>query len=222
MTKKIKNAPGWLGLSTDRTFFIYLPDRAEIVRQIFQLSISGFGGKAIANLLNKKEVPAFGSSKKWDQSTIHNMLTSRATIGEYQRKQAIDGKEEPVGDPVPNYYPSVIDAATFESAQLARHKNLAARSGRRGKFITNLFFGLAASCSYCAENMLFYSKGMGNSLVCGAVMPGRGECHRFAWTYNDFENTFLESVESAGRYSDFSEILVQLRTGVQKKRTSNT
>ena len=41
MIKKIKNAPGWLGLSEDRTEFIYLPDRAEIVEYIFQLSIGG-------------------------------------------------------------------------------------------------------------------------------------------------------------------------------------
>jgi hypothetical protein len=44
MTKKIRNAPGWLGVTDDRTAFVFLPDRAEIVRQIFQLSIAGLGG----------------------------------------------------------------------------------------------------------------------------------------------------------------------------------
>jgi len=77
MAKKIKNAPGWLGLAEDRESFVYLPDRAKIVREIFDLSISGFGGYAIANLLNQKKIPGFGSSKRWDQSTIHNMLSSR-------------------------------------------------------------------------------------------------------------------------------------------------
>jgi hypothetical protein len=103
MTKRIKNAPSWLGLTEDRTAFVYLPDRADIVRQIFELSIGGLGGYTIAKLLNSKNVPAFGNSKRWDQSTIHNILSNRATIGEYQRKQTIDGKEYPVGDPVPGY-----------------------------------------------------------------------------------------------------------------------
>ncbi|WP_409410524.1 recombinase family protein [Bradyrhizobium sp. AUGA SZCCT0160] len=66
------------------------------------------GGYTIAKLLNSKQIPAFGTSKRWDQSTIRNMLSSRATIGEYQRKQTIDGREFPVGDPVPDYYPPVI------------------------------------------------------------------------------------------------------------------
>jgi hypothetical protein len=74
MAKKFKKAPGWLGLSEDRTSFVYIPERAQIVRQIFDLSIAGMGGYTIAKLLNSKNVPAFGTSKRWDQSTIHNML----------------------------------------------------------------------------------------------------------------------------------------------------
>lgn len=215
MVKKIKNQPGWLGLTSDRTSFIYLPDRAETVRQIFQLSIGGFGGKAIANLLNKKQVPGFGSSRKWDQSTIHNMLTSRATIGEYQRKQTIDGREEPIGPPIPAYYPAVIDEETFEAAQIARNNNLAARSGRRGRLITNLFFGLA-SCSYCAEAMKFDSNAKCTRLLCSGVKSGLGKCPRFAWTYTNFEDSFFESVESAIRYPKFSEILFKLRAGLKQ------
>ena len=37
------------------------------------------------------------------------MLSSRATIGEYQKKRVFEGKEVPVGEPIPNYYPAVID-----------------------------------------------------------------------------------------------------------------
>ena len=132
MIKKIRNAPGWLGLTDDRTAFVFLPDRAEIVRQIFELSIAGLGGYTIAKLLNAKAVPAFGTSKKWDQSTIHNMLSSRATIGEYQKKHVVEGEEVPVGEPIPNYYPPVIDNKTFEAAQLARRENLSTRRVRKG------------------------------------------------------------------------------------------
>ena len=214
MAKRIKNAPSWLKLSSDRTSFVYLPDRAEIVRQIFQLSIDGFGGYSIAKLFNKKQIPGFGSSKKWDQSTVHNMLTNRATIGEYQKRQVIDGKVEFVGEPVPNYYPAVIDAETFEAAQIARRQNMVNRSGRRGKTITNLFSGLA-SCFYCAQAMKFYSNN-GKSLMCSDVLSGHGKCPRFAWTYQDFEDAFFDTLNVASRYSDFSEILVALRNSVEQ------
>ena len=103
MPKKIKNTPGWLALNEDRTAFVYLPDRAEIVREIFDLNIGGLGGYSIAKLFNSRNVPAFGTSGKWDQSTIHNMLTNRATIGEYQKKQTWEGKEYPICNPVSGY-----------------------------------------------------------------------------------------------------------------------
>lgn len=220
MVKKIKNAPGWLALSADRTSFLYVPARAEIVQRIYELSIRGFGGYAIAKLLNQKQVPAFGTSKRWDPSTIHNMLTNRAALGEYQRKQTINGKEEPVGDPVPGYYPAVIDVATFEAAQIARQKNMAARSGRRGKVITNLFSGLAC-CYYCQQPMKFYSNGEDKSLICAAVTAGRRDCPRFAWSYRDFEDLFFVTVQQVRRYPEFSRILSVLGSSVEEQNEAN-
>src|SRR5258708_9633092 len=88
MIKKLMGCPGWLKLSEDRTSFIFDPEKAEIVRKIFEASISGLGGYTIAKQLDAKKVPAFGPSPKWDQSTIHNMLRNRATIGEHQNGNA--------------------------------------------------------------------------------------------------------------------------------------
>src|ERR1700712_3929105 len=125
MAKKITAYPSWLGVSDDRTSFIFIPDRAEIVRDIFKASISGLGGYTIANRLNSKNIPAFGPSPKWDQSTINNLLRNRATIGEYQPKLYQNGKRIPNGAPVPGYYPPIVDEGLFDAAQLARRKNLA-------------------------------------------------------------------------------------------------
>jgi len=88
MIKKLMGCSGWLKLSEDRTSFIFDPEKAEIVRKIFEASISGLGGYTIAKQLNAKKVPAFGPSPNLDQSTIHNMLRNRATIGEHRPKSA--------------------------------------------------------------------------------------------------------------------------------------
>jgi DNA-binding CsgD family transcriptional regulator len=214
MTKKIKNAPAWLGLSEDRTSFVYLPHRADIVRQIFELSISGLGGYTIAKLLNSRGIPAFGTSKRWDQSTIHNMLSSRATIGEYQRKQTTNGKEVPVGDPIPDYYPAVIDERLFRAAQDARRENLSSGRGRKGRLITNVFAGLCV-CSYCGSPIKFHSNGQSKSLICQTVLEGSG-CHRFGWSYRDFENSVFQCLnisEAVGL--EFSVQLARLHAGMQ-------
>jgi Recombinase len=77
-------------------------------------------------------VPAFGPSPKWDQSTIHNMLRNRATIGEHQPKRIRNGKRVPDGNPIPGFYPAAIDESLFDAAQEARQNNLASAEVARG------------------------------------------------------------------------------------------
>ena len=194
--KKLMARPGWLELSDDRTSFIFMPDRAEIVRRIFELSIAGLGGYTIAKQFNLKGVPPFGPSSRWDQSTIHNLLRNRATIGEYQLKRNRNGKRIPEGDPIPDYYPPVIEESLFQAAQAARRKNLASGRGRKGWLITNLFAGIP-TCAYCGSAVKFHSNGHAKSLICSKVMAGDG-CYRMAWSYRDFENSFLEFVKNHG------------------------
>ena len=194
MIKKLMGCPGWLKLSEDRTSFIFMPDRAEIVRAIFEASISGLGGYTIAKQLNAKKVPAFGPSPKWDQSTIHNLLRNRATIGEHQPKRIRNGKRVPDGDPIPAFYPAAIDESLFHAAQVARQNNLASGRGRKGQLLTNLFRGIP-TCAYCASPVLFKSKSNVKSLICSRVIERRG-CFRFAWSYQDFENSFLDFVKN--------------------------
>jgi Recombinase len=203
MPKKFTNCPSWLTLSEDRASFIFMPDRAEIVRKIFELSIAGLGGYTIAKQLNNKRVPAFGLSKKWDQSTIHNMLRNRATVGEHQPKRSENGREYPVGDPVPGYYPAVIEESVFQAAQDARQQNLSEGRGRKGRVLTNLFGGIA-TCAYCAKSVQFYSNGNAKSLVCAGLLNGRvvakqtdgQSCYRKAWSCRDFENSFFQFILS--------------------------
>jgi Recombinase len=194
MSKKISACPGWLKLSEDRTSFILSPDRAEIVRRIFDASIAGLGGYTIAKQLNAKKVPPFGPSPKWDQSTINNMLRNRATIGEHQPKRYRSRKEFPEGDPIPDYYPVVIEESLFQAAQIARQKNLASGRGRKGRLVTNLFAGLT-TCAYCAGPVRFHSNGNAKSLICSKVIHRLG-CYRMAWSYRDFENSFFDFIKT--------------------------
>jgi len=204
--KKLTKCPAWLTLSEDRTSFVFMPDRAKLVREIFELSIAGFGGYTIAKRLNEKGVPAFGPSPKWDQSTIHNMLRNRATIGEYQPGKYRDKK--PTERAVPNYYPAVIEESAFNAAQEARQRNLTTGRGPKGRLITNLFAGLA-TCGYCSSQVKLQRNNQGNSLICQAALED--ECHRFRWTLQDFENSFFKCIERNQVDSGISLVLRRLR-----------
>lgn len=216
MIKKLMGCPAWLGLSEDRASFVFIPDRAKIVERIFELSIAGFGGYTIAKQLNAKGVPAFGPSPKWDQSTIHNMLRNRATIGEYQPGKYRNKNLEPIDQkPIQNYYPRVIEESVFEAAQKARQQNLASGRGRKGRLITNVFEDLP-TCFYCGSRMKFHSNGPAKSLICQTVLEGGG-CYRFGWSYGDFEKSVFEFLDKCGGDRGLSEQLENLRVGTQKQ-----
>lgn len=189
--KKISACPSWLKLSEDRRSFIFVPEKAEVVREIFELSIGGLGSYAIADRLNRKGVPPFGPSPTWDHTTIDGMLRSRATIGEYQPKSWAGGSKKgvPVGAPISNYYPVVIDETTFQAAQAARRRHLATGRGRKGNNIRNLFTGLT-TCAYCGGPVKFHSNGESKSLICAQVIEDAG-CIRAAWSYRNFEASVL-------------------------------
>lgn len=188
--KKISAAPSWLGLTKDRQNFVFLPERAEVVRRIFRLAIGGMGSYAIANYLDEEKVPPFARSSQWDHTTIDYMLRNRATYGEYQPKSFAEGHKKgiPIGPPVPNYYPAVIDKETFDAAQLARRQNHAHR-GRKGNDLANLFSGLC-TCAYCGSEVIFHRISNVQVLMCERVLNENG-CSRTAWTYRDFEVTVL-------------------------------
>ena len=203
---RLRGCPAWLQLSEDRTAFVFLSDRAEIVRKIFELSVAGLGGYTIAKQLNAQRIPAFGPSPRWDQSVIHNMLSNRATIGEYQSKRYATAKERPngvrdrkgvpTGDVVRNYYPAVIEEDLFDRAQQARRNNLASGRGRKGRLITNLFAGIP-TCAYCGASVKFHSNGHAKSLICANVLAGNG-CYRTGWSYQNFEKSFFELIKKLG------------------------
>jgi hypothetical protein len=180
--------PAWIKISEDRMSFSRMPEREAIVKQIFELSLAGLGCYTIANQLNANEVPVFGPSPKWDQSTIHNLLCNRATIGEHQRKKVQDGKRVPVGDPIPGFYPAAIDESLFLRVQAARQTHLASGRGRKGPDIANLFRGVL-TCAYCGGPMQSRSR----TITCSRVLEQHA-CIRKAWSYGNFEASFFEFV----------------------------
>ena len=234
--KKHVGCPSLLGLTDDRTEFIFIPERAAIVKRIFEMSASGLGGYTIAKKLNASGVPGFGSSGRWDQSTIHNMLRSRATLGEYQKNREVNGKKVRFDKPILGYYPAVIDEVLFQAAQQARVENLASGRGRKGNDIANLFDGMA-SCRYCNGPVRFHSNGNAKSLVCSSVLERQG-CHRYRWTYRDFELSFLalargsadskfvelienvEAASEAGKYERRIELMLYLRETVSSLKVA--
>ena len=191
--------PAWLQLAADRQAYELIPDRAEIVRQIFADSAAGLGMYSIATRLNKAGVPAFIGKKGWYTSYIAKTLANRAVLGEFQPHVTIDGIRVPEGEPIANYFPAIVSEELFFQAQYGKslRKLGGSGSGRKGAGYTNLFTGLAR-CAYCNAPIAFENKGSGSRggsyLICGDAQRGRG-CVATRWRYQDFETSFLAFVE---------------------------
>lgn len=212
--------PAWLRLSADRQSYELIPERVEIVRQIYADATSGIGMYSVATRLNRSGIPAFMGKNGWHQSYIAKTLENRAVLGEFQPHVKLDGERIPDGDPVVGYFPAIITEEQFYQAQHAKAQRRVGGKGRKGPGYTNLFTGLAR-CAYCDSSIAFENKGSstkggGTYLVCGSAQRGRG-CVKARWRYQDFEASFLAFVqeldlESIVNSSDDAEKRKQLET----------
>ncbi len=128
--------PAWLKVENGKLKVI--PERAAIVREIFRLSIDGYGTFAIAQKINAKHQnfsgrvirdKTTGKPRKithFSNATLHDMLTNRAVLGEFQPRELkrVHGKNTFInsGDPIKDYYPAIISEKEFYLCQKRLHE----------------------------------------------------------------------------------------------------
>jgi DNA invertase Pin-like site-specific DNA recombinase len=170
--------------------------RAKIVREIFRLAASGHGKRMIARILNERGIPPF-RGETWGHSYIGKLLHSRAPLGEWQPCDK-DGK--PDGEPHPNHFPQIVDAALYQKARAAivSRRTITDNGAVTGKYagrtgsMRNLFSGLVwdASAGFDAAVPMHYTDpGKGAKPRLSTEKTGPDRPH---WIdYGRFENAFL-------------------------------
>ncbi|WP_127088175.1 recombinase family protein [Aquabacter cavernae] len=188
--------PYWLVSNKDSAGFKIDEKKALVVRRVFEMSASGYGTGIIEKRLNGEGVPGIGKTGSWHKSYIQKILNNRAVIGEMQPHKIQGGKRVSVGNPIPNYFPKIVDDELFYRVQAARNQRKVVGAGRKGKFVSNLFSGLLI-CDYCGKGMRYIDKGPapkgGKYLLCGTAERGLN-CEKAYWKYELFERTFLSYV----------------------------
>lgn len=82
--KLTKTCPAWLRLTPDRSRFEIVEARADIVRLIYDETVSGIGKGSIAARLNDAGVPPFRGKNGWHASYIQKLISGEAALGIYQ------------------------------------------------------------------------------------------------------------------------------------------
>ena len=104
-----------------------VPEEAEIVREIFQMSLNGASVREIADELTARGIPTAKKCKKWHSSTISKMLRNEKYKGDAlcQKGYTVDfltKKRKKNNGELRQYYiknshPAIIDEETFDKVQ---------------------------------------------------------------------------------------------------------
>tara|TARA_R110002074_G_scaffold402288_1_gene606314 strand:+ start:148 stop:1794 length:1647 start_codon:yes stop_codon:yes gene_type:complete len=158
--------PLWLKRSDDGSGWVEIPDRVEIVRRIFRDSLYGLGAYKIAQRLTEEGVAPWRPRRStptnrkvgWQPSTIKKILSNESVLGRFQPHTKRDGQRIPAGNPIENYFPTIVSEAEFWNARsgaIARQTNGA---GQKGHSYSNLLSGVVF-CGECGGPAHFINKG---------------------------------------------------------------
>lgn len=196
--------PKWLELVDGQ--FVERPERVALVRRIFRETIEGAGRREIVRRLNLEGVPTFKSEENrkrkptgWHTSSVAKIIQSRAVLGEYQPHSGTHKarNRKPEGDPVPGFYPAIVDEETFWRAQAATQGRRQRAAGRRGNTGGHILQGLAR-CHSCGDPMHIINKGAppkgGIYLACSGNQRKTGCANSRRWRVDKLEPALLTAL----------------------------
>jgi DNA invertase Pin-like site-specific DNA recombinase len=219
--------PGWLRLSADRTKYEVIPERVKIVKLVFWLTLRGWGRGRIAKLLNRHQddAPVWGARKNkaeaWHYSYFQKMLMSRTVLGEFIPHTKRGAARKANGESIKNYYPSVIDEATFLRVQ---HRCTAPKGPRRDVAL-NLFQSLLFDGENPRFSMWFRDHGsierMGEwAYVVSDHKRVYPAAPVFSWRYWHLENlllNYLADLDWSSLTAKRNAEIVALKTEMESK-----
>jgi len=220
LAKPYKHGPAWLRWDPERHEFALVPDRAEIVRDIFRRVEEGWSPDRVARWLNQRDVNAWGDGKRkaafWRGSYIRKIITNRAAVGtltmrtRVQQENTARRREKVVGTK-DAYFPAVVDQEVFDRIA-ARMTSLAPRGRNAHAEVISAVAGVA-KCSHCAGSVIRVSKGDCVYLVCSRA-HAKGGCKYQAVHYSDVERALRDNAEAifeaAPRGRDTTDIDIEI------------
>jgi hypothetical protein len=186
------------GTGAARTFET-IPERVEVVRQIYEWAADGLGVVAICKRLNERGIKPWGKNfyknppDMFAARYVRDLLESPAVEGEYHPKE----RGEKTGERIEHYYPRVVDVETVQRARGA----VALRKGKgtyNREEAANLFTGRVV-CGDCSRAMV-RTVGRNKSgqrfeyLRCSNHRQGGNCTNKYHFRYDLFERAALERI----------------------------
>lgn len=225
------NAPDWLKKvkkQNGKKYFEPIKERVDIIKRIFELADVGgddglgLGSTVIVRVLESEGVKPFkgergNTAKTFNDSYVLRLLKDQRLLGFLQPHiNPVDestGKRirTPIGDPISNYFPPIVDSELFERVNLKIQQRKVYQGGKVARKFTNLFTKVV-KCSYCGSSMTLFTKrgskaegGRSSYLQCSEGTKLR-KCGNKAVRYFDtFEKSIIKTLSELDLSSLFQK-----------------
>lgn len=227
--------------SEDNNKLVIDPVASEIVKDIFNLYLTGLGFTGIANYLNSKNIPCPSLYKyrkgiklnvisdrpreeiKWSTNTIKTILTNELYLGHLiqgkrttvsYKNHKIKNKDKSEWVKILNTHEAIIDEETFNKVQLAMKERT---KPMKTTGSVHIFSG-KVFCLECKHYMRKKNSTRHEYLVCSGNRDGYDDCiNKASIRYDELEKLVLDAINSKiNEYYDET----QLESIDSKKSTS--
>lgn len=190
-----KTCPCWLKPKPNKTGFVVIEERANIIRSIFEMTAKGVGNTKIVDDLNNQGIKPFSRAKRWYASYVQKLMTNENVLGHVATTKRVDGKPTP-GPVIRDYYPFIITEKQWKAA----HESRAARTPQYNRYGTTI-----------PQDMI-------HGLLYINGLPGRwrnagkrwGEHSNWSITYRTFDPVTGKRVTSVNRTSIELQLLCEV------------
>jgi DNA invertase Pin-like site-specific DNA recombinase len=196
-----KQLPAWLLWNDETKRIEPIPERADVVRKVFELADTGWGQHRIAGWLNEHVGEPWGRGKRkgarWHRSYVRKLLTNRAVVGTFtphiiERDPNTRRKVRKALDAINHRFPPIIEPELFE--RVSNQVGVTAPRGRHAGMQTRSIFAGLLKCRHCGGTMIRISKGDYAYLVCSAANSKPRTCHYETVPYDQAEEAFVHSI----------------------------
>ncbi|MFN3349215.1 recombinase family protein [Pseudorhodoplanes sp.] len=185
--------PAWIRWDDRSKEHVPIPERARVVRTIFEKADEGWGQHRIAHWLNSKRTPTWGgarAAKYWHRSYVAKVLRNSAAMGVFTphrtQKDETGKRVRTALSPIENYFPPVVDAALFERVA-AKLGSTAARGRNANTGVVRSVVAGVAKCARCGGTVTRVTKGEHVYLVCSRANARAKGCKYLAVPYSAVE-----------------------------------
>ena len=197
-----KQTPAWITWSDESKAYELLPDRAAIVREIFERTDAGDGIDRIAKDLNARGVDTWGGGKgkrkanHWRGSYMRKILMSSAPIGSFtphttEHDEVTRARRDVPMDPIVNMFPAVVGDELYW--RVNRRFATTAPRGKNARHDPKSIVAGIMRCATCGNAVTRVSKGDYIYLVCSRANMRAAGCKYLAVPYAAIETALQEN-----------------------------